>query len=138
MTSGLASTIHSRRRSLSACVFCWLRIPNLSARSLVNSGNMSCRFSAVTPMFNAIGSTRPSLTKRGLGAEPDPIGWCPMCSTPPASAMSYIPVPIAPAIMVTLVMAPAHIRSIANPGTEIGSPARIAVERPSVRPWSPF
>ena len=39
--------------------------------------------------------------------------------------------------MVTAVIAPAHIRSMAKPGTERGSPARIAALRPIVRPWSP-
>ena len=39
--------------------------------------------------------------------------------------------------MVTAVMAPAHIRSTANPGTERGSPASSAAVRPMVRPWSP-
>ena len=41
------------------------------------------------------------------------------------------------AVVVTAVMAPAHIRSIANPGTDLGSPARIAALRPIVMPWSP-
>ena len=48
-----------------------------------------------------------------------------------------MPKPIEPAIVVTLVIAPAHMRSIAKPGTDWGSPARIATLRPSVRPWSP-
>jgi hypothetical protein len=34
-------------------------------------------------------------------------------------------------------MAPAHMRSIAKPGTDFGSPASSAAERPMVRPWSP-
>ena len=41
------------------------------------------------------------------------------------------------ATVVTAVIAPAHIRSMANPGTERGSPARMAAVRPIVRPWSP-
>src|SRR5512132_1470888 len=41
------------------------------------------------------------------------------------------------AVVVTAVMAPAHIRSIAKPGTDRGSPASNAAERPMVRPWSP-
>ena len=48
-----------------------------------------------------------------------------------------MPKPIEPAIVVTLVIAPAHMRSIAKPGTVWGSPARIAPVRPRVRPWSP-
>ena len=39
--------------------------------------------------------------------------------------------------MVTAVIAPAHIRSMAKPGTDRGSPARMAAVRPMVRPWSP-
>ena len=39
--------------------------------------------------------------------------------------------------VVTLVIAPAHMRSMANPGTVWGRPARIATERPRVRPCSP-
>jgi hypothetical protein len=60
-----------------------------------------------------------------------------MCSTPPARATSYMPALIEAPIMATLVMAPAHIRSIAKPGTVCGRPARMATERPSVRPCSP-
>ncbi len=41
------------------------------------------------------------------------------------------------AVVVTAVMAPAHIRSIAKPGTVRGSPASRAAVRPMVRPWSP-
>ena len=48
-----------------------------------------------------------------------------------------MPMPIEPAIVVTLVIAPAHMRSIAKPGTVCGSPARSATERPRVSPWSP-
>ncbi len=48
-----------------------------------------------------------------------------------------MPMPIEPAIVVTLVIAPAHIRSIAKPGTVCGSPASSATERPRVSPWSP-
>ena len=48
-----------------------------------------------------------------------------------------MPIPIEAAIVVTLVIAPAHMRSMANPGTLWGSPARMATLRPRVRPWSP-
>ena len=48
-----------------------------------------------------------------------------------------MPTPIEAPIVVTLVIAPAHMRSIASPGTVIGSPARIAAVRPRVSPWSP-
>ena len=41
------------------------------------------------------------------------------------------------AVVVTAVIAPAHMRSMAKPGTVSGSPARIAAVRPMVRPWSP-
>ena len=49
---------------------------------------------------------------RGLGSMPSPIGWRPMCSTPPAMATSNAPNAIAEATVVTAVIAPAHIRSI--------------------------
>ncbi|GAA4313966.1 hypothetical protein GCM10023162_20160 [Klenkia terrae] len=42
------------------------------------------------------------------------------------------------AVVVTAVIAPAHIRSIAKPGTLVGSPASSAAVRPMVRPWSPI
>ena len=42
------------------------------------------------------------------------------------------------ATVVTAVIAPAHIRSMAKPGTERGSPASRAAVRPMVRPWSPI
>ena len=42
------------------------------------------------------------------------------------------------AVVVTAVIAPAHMRSIANPGTLWGSPASRAAVRPMVRPWSPI
>ena len=54
-----------------------------------------------------------SATKRGFGSALKPIGWRPMCSTPPAMAMSAAPNAMAPASVVTLVMAPAHMRSMA-------------------------
>src|SRR5688572_20871235 len=60
-----------------------------------------------------------------------------MCSTPPASATSQAPSAISPAIAVTAVRAPAHIRSTAKPGTDSGSPESNATSRPSARPWSP-
>ena len=42
------------------------------------------------------------------------------------------------AVVVTAVIAPAHIRSIAKPGTLCGRPASSAAVRPMVRPWSPI
>ena len=68
--------------------FCWLASANASARSLVRCGKRSCRFSAVEPMTSAEGSTSFSLKNRGFGSTPSPIGWRPMCSTPPAMATS--------------------------------------------------
>ena len=44
--------------------------------------------SSVEPMTSAEGSTSFSATKRGFGSIPSPIGWRPMCSTPPASVTS--------------------------------------------------
>jgi hypothetical protein len=41
------------------------------------------------------------------------------------------------AVVVTAVMAPAHILSMANPGTDCGRPASMPALRPRVRPWSP-
>jgi hypothetical protein len=61
-----------------------------------------------------------------------------MCSTPPAIATSYAPIAIPLAMVVTAVMAPAHMRSIAKPGTDVGRPASRAAVRPMVRPWSPI
>src|SRR3954452_18540048 len=60
-----------------------------------------------------------------------------MCSIPPATTTSHAPRAISPAPAVTAVRAPAHILSIANPGTLCGMPASSATSRPSVRPWSP-
>ena len=91
----------------------WLSTANSSARSRVMSGNRSCRFSAVLPITSAEGSTSFSATIRGFGSTPSPIGWRPMCSTPPAIATSYAPKAIPDATVVTAVIAPAHIRSIA-------------------------
>ncbi len=48
-----------------------------------------------------------------------------------------MPKPMEPAIIAAEVIAPAHMRSIAKPGTVLGRPARIAAVRPMVRPWSP-
>jgi hypothetical protein len=48
-----------------------------------------------------------------------------------------MPKPIDPDIIAAAVIAPAHMRSMAKPGTVFGRPARIAAERPMVRPWSP-
>ena len=61
-----------------------------------------------------------------------------MCSTPPAMAISVAPNEMLPAAVVAAVSAPAHIRSMAYPGTERGSPASTAALRPMVRPWSPI
>ena len=69
-------------------VLTWLARPNASARSLVIAGSRSCRFSAVLPITSADGSTSFSARIRGLGSTPSPIGWRPMCSTPPAIATS--------------------------------------------------
>ena len=44
--------------------------------------------SAVEPITSAESSTIFSLTNRGFGSTPSPIGWWPMCSTPPAIATS--------------------------------------------------
>ncbi|MNW56637.1 hypothetical protein D3C74_343650 [compost metagenome] len=115
----------------------WLATPYASARSLVRCGKRSCRFSAVDPMTRAVESTSFSATKRGLGSAPSPMGWWPMCSRPPASVTSWAPIAMADAVVVTAVMAPAHMRSIAKPGTDFGRPASTATLRPSVRPWSP-
>ncbi len=65
------------------------------------------------PMTRALGSTSFSDRNRGLGSTPSPMGWRPMCSTPPAMAMSYAPNAMPPATVVTAVIAPAHMRSIA-------------------------
>src|SRR2546430_301473 len=43
-------------------------------------------------------STRRSETKRGLKSTSSPIGWCPMCSTPPASTMSLAQILELPAV----------------------------------------
>ena len=64
-------------------------------------------------MNSADSSTMCSETNRGLGSTPSPIGWRPMCSTPPAIAMSAAPSATVPATVVTAVIAPAHIRSMA-------------------------
>ncbi len=64
------------------------------------------------PMNRADWSTSFSLTNRGLGSTPSPIGWRPMCSTPPAMATSYAPKAMEPETEVTAVSAPAHMRSI--------------------------
>ena len=50
---------------------------------------------------------------------------------------SVAPSAIDPAAVVTAVIAPAHIRSMAYPGTHFGSPASTAALRPMVSPWSP-
>ena len=115
----------------------WLARAYASARSRVMAGNRSCRFSAVEPITSADGSTSRSEMNRGFGSTPEPIGWWPMCSTPPAIAVSVAPSAIDPAAVVTAVIAPAHIRSMAYPGTDFGSPASTAALRPMVSPWSP-
>ena len=65
------------------------------------------------PIESASGSTIFSETIRGFGSTPSPIGWRPMCSTPPAMTTSYEPKAMPAAVVVTAVMAPAHIRSMA-------------------------
>ncbi len=90
------------------------------------------------PITSADGSTSFSDTIRGFGSTPSPIGCRPMCSTPPAIATSYAPKAMPLAVVVTAVIAPAHIRSIEKPGTVFGSPDSSAVRRPRVRPWSPI
>ena len=57
-----------------------------------------------------------------------------MCSTPPAIAISFVPIAIAPEIVVTAVRAPAHQRSIEYPGTVLGSPASNVALRPMFIP----
>lgn len=64
------------------------------------------------PMNRADSSTSFSLTNRGFGSTPSPIGWRPMCSTPPAMTASYAPKAMEPAVVVTAVSAPAHMRSM--------------------------
>src|SRR5260370_734859 len=49
-----------------------------------------------------------------------------MCSTPPAIAMSAAPWETSPATVVTAVIAPAPMRSIAKPRTAPGRPALVA------------
>ncbi len=90
----------------------WLFTAYASQRALVSSGKRSCRFSAVLPITRADSSTTRSEMIRGLGSMPSPIGWRPMCSTPPAMATSIAPTPIDEAMFVTAVIAPAHIRSM--------------------------
>jgi hypothetical protein len=120
-----------------AAARCCERTANASASSFVICGKRSCRFSAVAPIVTALGSTSRSATKRGLKSTSSPIGWWPMCSTPPARTTSAAPSAISPAPAVTAVSAPAHMRSTANPGTDCGIPASSATSRPSVSPWSP-
>ena len=64
-------------------------------------------------MNRADESTSFSERNLGLGSTCSPIGWRPMCSTPPAIAMSAAPSATSPAVVVTAVIAPAHIRSMA-------------------------
>ena len=102
-----------------------------SARSLVRCGKRSCRFSAVLPMSSASGSTSFSAMKRGFGSMPSPMGWRPMCSTPPATTTSYAPTPMPLERLVTAVIAPAHMRSTRMAGhaaREAGEDARGAAE----------
>ncbi len=47
-----------------------------------------------------------------------------MCSTPPAITTSYWPKPMPDAVVVTDVMAPAHMRSMAKPGDGLGKPGQ--------------
>ena len=116
--SGSRSATGTRSGSIlpaasAAAYLSWLATPYASARSRVSAGNVSCRFSAVTPMLRASLATSRSDRNRGFGSASKPIGWWPMCSTPPASATSCAPTPIAAAVLVTAVIAPAHMRSIA-------------------------
>ena len=62
-------------------------------------------------MTSADSSTIRSPMIRGFGSMPSPMGWRPMCSTPPAMATSTAPKPIEEATFVTAVIAPAHMRS---------------------------
>ncbi len=64
------------------------------------------------PMNRADSSTSFSLTNRGFGSTASPMGWRPMCSTPPAMTASYAPKAMEPAVAVTAVSAPAHMRSM--------------------------
>src|SRR5438105_10175113 len=116
---------------------CCERTEKASESAFVSCGKRSWRFSAVAPIVTDDGSTSRSATKRGLKSTSSPIGWWPMCSTPPASTTSAAPIAISPAPAVTAVSAPAHMRSTANPGTDCGSPASSATSRPRVSPWSP-
>ena len=61
-----------------------------------------------------------------------------MCSTPPAMTTSYAPKAMPEAVVVTAVIAPAHMRSIEKPGTDVGRPDNSAAIWPIVRPWSPI
>ena len=67
---------------------CWLSAAKASARSLVMPGKRSWRFSAVDPMINADWSTSCSAMILGFGSMPSPMGWRPICSTPPAMVTS--------------------------------------------------
>ena len=120
-----------------AAARCCERTANASASAFVSCGKRSCRFSAVAPIVTADVSTIRSATKRGLKSTSSAIGWWPMCSTPPAITRSAAPIAISPAPAVIAVSAPAHMRSIAKPGTVFGSPASSPTSRPRVRPWSP-
>ena len=134
----MGTTISSMTPSSQArAAFCCEETANSSAASFVRCGNASWRFSAVWPITAADSSTIRSATKRGLKSTSAPIGWWPMCSTPPTSTTSAAPIAISPAPAVVAVSAPAHIRSTAKPGTVLGSPASSATSRPSVSPWSP-
>ena len=134
----IGTTISSITPSSHAfAAFCWEASANASASSRVRCGKASWRFSAVCPITAADSSTMRSETKRGLKSTSSPIGWWPMCSTPPTRTTSAAPIAISPAPAVVAVSAPAHMRSTAKPGTESGRPARRATSRPRVRPWSP-
>src|SRR5208337_2895921 len=74
----------------------------------------------------------------GFGSAPAPMGWCAICSTPPAMMISATPDLINDEPMVWQVMPPAHILSTENPGTVSGSPAVKTTVLPIVVPWSPI
>ena len=90
-------------------------------------------------MTRAEGSTSFSATIRGLGSTPSPIGWRPMCSTPPAMATSIAPNAIERGGRGDGGhRAGAHAVDRSSRGwSSAGRPAGAAM-RPRVRPWSPI
>ena len=129
----MGTTISSITPSSHACAALrWLSTANASASSFVRCGNASWRFSAVWPITAADSSTIRSETNRGLKSTSSPIGWWPMCSTPPTRTTSAAPIAISPAPLVVAVSAPAHMRSTAKPGHglgETGEQRDVAAER---------